>query len=227
MEISDGVYAAVLHPVNPTLHQNLQGGIKIQKFGDDFKVKVKVKNAPKGTQEQYLYSGSQCPTSYNDLNGDGIIDGSESRAIMGEVIIPFDGDLSSVQGGGGLFPVDSYEYIQSTSFSLMLSDLEHSPVKKVLKLESSVFMILSGGTMPLACGVLTKISDLPDIERPPSPPEENRYRPKPPRPPKPPAPPPPTVESEPEPRAESWWDAIRNRWRRWRDSLRDWWRSLG
>lgn len=218
-EISDGVYAAVLYPVNPVLSKDLQGGIKIHKFGDDFKVKVKLKDAPKGTHEQYLYSGSQCPTSYNDLNGDRLIDSSEARAIMGEVILPFDGDLSSVQGGGGLFPVDSYEYTQATSFSLMLSDLEHS--QSILKLEYRAVLIIKDGMLPLACGVLTKISDLPDIEKPPSPPEEtDRYRPKPPSRPKPPLPP--RVGPEPELPQESWWDSMRSRWRRWRDSLRDW-----
>ena len=223
-EISDGVYAAVLYPVNPSLTKDLQGGIKIHKFGDDFKVKVKLKDAPKGTQEQYLYSGSLCPTSYNDLSGDGIIDASEARAVMGEVILPFDGDLSSVLGGGGLFPVDSYEYTQSTSFSLMLSDLEHS--QSILKLEYRAVLILKDGSMPLACGVLTKISDLPDIEKPPSPsPDRDRYRPKPPSRPKPP-PPPPTVEPDPGSSQDSWWENMRNRWRRWRDSVREWWRSL-
>ncbi len=225
-EISDGVYAAVLYPVNLSIDKDLQGGIKIHKFGDDFKVKVKIKGAPKGTQEQYLYSGSECPTLYNDLNGDGIIDGNESRAVMGEVILPFDGDLSSVEGGGGLFPVDSYEYSQSTSYSLMLSDLQHSYSNRFLKLEKSAVLIIKEGTHPLACGVLTKISDLPEIEKPPAPQSErDRYRPRPPRP-KPP-PPPPTVEPPPETREESWWDQWRNTWRRWRESLRDWWRSLG
>lgn len=228
-EISDGIYAAVLYPVNLMLSPNLQGGVKVSKFGDDFKVRIKLKDATPGIHEQYLYSGSECPSAAHDKNGDGIIDATESQAVMGSEILPFDGDLSSVEGGEGVFPEDSYEYIQSASFSLMLTDLEHSHHKRILELENRIVMIIQAGAHPLACGVLAKISDVPEIERPPSPPpsDSDRYPPRPPeRPPKPE--PPPRVEPEPPaPPQESWWDQIRSQWRRWRDSVRDWWRSLG
>ncbi len=42
----DGTYSAILIPVNEKITNQIDGEVKISRYGDDFKVKVNLKNAP-------------------------------------------------------------------------------------------------------------------------------------------------------------------------------------
>lgn len=245
--ISDGIYSAILIPVNAKVSNEVGGEVKFSRYGDEFKVSVNLFHAPSGTHEQHLHLGISCPQLSDDLNVDGYIDFDEARPKIDYIIVPLDNDLSSQQGGGR-FPTGSYKYSQSTSYQLMLSDLQR-PDDMIndffaklngdeLRLEKRVVMIYSRGRnlpatvssplVPLACGILTKISDVPEEddswESPPVPrPRGDNYRRRPPR---PPAPPPDTTEPD-DPPSGGWWDNWRDRWNRWRERMRDWWNGEG
>jgi len=246
--ISDGIYSAILIPINAKVSNEVGGEVKFSRYGDEFKVRIKLFHAPSGTHEQHLHLGITCPKLNDDLNVDGYIDLEEARPRVGHIIVPLDNDLSS-QKGGGKFPSGNYNYSQSTSYQLMLSDLQqpddliNDDLAKLngdeLHLEKRVVMIYSRGRnlpptvssplIPLACGILTKISDAPEEEddswdspRPPRPRSDN-YRRRPPRPP-PPSPDPPEPDDSP---SGGWWDNWRERWNRWRDRMRDWWNGEG
>jgi hypothetical protein len=230
----DGTYSALLLPVNGKISKYVTGEVKITKYGDTFRVDVHLKNAPSGTHKQYLQTGSACPQNEDDYNHDGYIDIYETQESMGYRIVPFDGDLSSQSAGSTYFPSGNYHYTRSTSYYLMLSDL-HLPDDVVndhliklsewdLPLERRVVAVyskVSGSDFPLACGILTKISDR---EPPPEDSWEEEPQPRTPRDrprprPRPRPQPDPQVEPEPNPghSGGSWWDRIRQRWRRWRD----------
>lgn len=245
--ISDGVYSAILIPLNAKVSNEVGGEVKISLYGDEFKVNINLLHAPAGTHEQHLHLGINCPQLSDDLNVDGYVDLDEARPKIGYVIVPLDNDLSSQQGGGR-FPTGSYKYSQSTSYQLMLSDLQQPDdmindfIAKLngdeFRLEKKVVMIYGRGRnlpltvssplVPLACGILSKISDVPEDEddtwdNPPAPtPGGDNYR----RRPRPPAPPPDTTDPE-DPPSGGWWDNWRDRWNRWRERMRDWWNGEG
>ena len=225
---SEGTYSAILLPVNGKITNIIDGEVKISRYGDDFKVKVNLKNAPKGIHKQYLHNGGDCPNQVHDDNQDGYIDGHEAREAMGFILVPFDGDLSTQFRGDTFFPSGSYSYSRSTSYYLMLSDL-HLPDEiindSIVKLDTrdltlekravSIYGISSVGDIPIACGILTRVSDVPPPdyddwhERDP----DSRNPPSIPRPsPRPgPAPQPDTDNED----SQTWWDRIRRRWDQW------------
>jgi hypothetical protein len=81
--------------------------------------------APSVTHMQFIFSGSACPTSAADTNGDGFIDVVEELAASGDILIPLDSDLRTQQGGSfseaGDRGVLSYE--ASAPFDDILTDL--------------------------------------------------------------------------------------------------------
>jgi len=220
--VSDGTYSAVLFPMNAAVSNHVTGDVKVKKYGDDFRVEVSLKGSPGGIHKQYLQTGTSCQS-------------------IGSKIVPFDDDLSGQLRGYKFFPSGNYHYKRSTSYYLMLSDL-HLPddvssaelVKLTdwdLPLEKravGIYAKTSSGDVLMACGVLTRISsgdnDSTWNEPRPSPrtPNDGRIEPRPrPRPNPRPEPPEPDVRPEPEERAPStWWDRVRQGWRRWRDRVR-------
>ncbi len=183
---NEGTYSALLIPVNGKISAAVNGEVRVERYGDQFDVNIVLKNPPPGKLGQSLYLGSSCPKMGQDVNRDGQLDGHESRLQTGSIIIPFDGDLSSQFAGAALTLKGSYFYSRSTSYSLMLSDLhladeivndlvvklgerdltlERRPVMVYLKL-SRLSTPVSGRDIPLACGVLTKVSSSPYFEGP-------------------------------------------------------------
>jgi hypothetical protein len=244
---SDGTYMAILIPSNGKVSSHVNGEVKVIKYGDEFKVQILLKNAPSGVHKQSLNTGSECPHRDDDENRDGYIDNYEAKDKMGLIIVPLDGDLSSQSEGERSYPSGSYSYSKSTSYYLMLSDLHLSDdvsndgvVKldvKELPLERRVVAIygkssdfpssVGGQEVPIACGVLTRISDThaPDEsgdswDDPPRTPRDDgrvhRRRP-PPREPHPDPGPPQEGDGNDHVNSGSWWDRLRDRLRRWRD----------
>lgn len=221
--ISDGTYSAWLLPMNDSVSNRVSGDVKVKKYGDDFRVEVKLKGSPGGVHKQYLQTGTSC------------------KAI-GDRLVPFDDDLSGQLRGHSHFPSGNYHYKRSTSYYLMLSDL-HLPDDvngdQLVKLSEwdlplerravTVYARGSSGDVLMACGVLTKIStnESGDAwnETSPAPrtPDSDHVRPRPrPRPPRTtPAPVPEVREPEPDSgNNSSWWERMRERWRRLRDRIR-------
>jgi hypothetical protein len=222
--LTDGTYRAFLFPVNGGVINQIDGEINVSRYGDEFKVSVSLKNAPPGTHKQSLHSGSGCPKEVHDVNRDGLIDTYEARVVMGQILVPFDDDLSSQSRGNTFYPSGSYRYARSTSYGLMLSDL-HQPddvindniiklLETDLPLEAravSIYGKSPKGDIPIACGILTRVNETPSQNEEDWRESEAMPRPRPiPRPEPPPVPTP-----EPEPDSQSWWDSIRRRWNEW------------
>lgn len=243
----DGIYSALLTPVNYKVSNQVYGEVNIVKFADDFNVTINLKNAPRGRFRQHLQTGSHCPRMVQDENGDGYIDAYESRKNSGLIIVPFDGDLSAQDRGYNFLLQGNYNYTRSTSYHLMLSDLHlrdeiiNDALVKLseenLKLERRVVMVymtginfpasISGSELPVACGVLTRSSnrtESPEDEwdndiPPPDRPGPRRPRRSPEPVPGPGPVPQPDINPEPDSENGGWWSRWRSRWERWRD----WW----
>ena len=207
----EGIYTATLNPIN--YRSGKKHSVVITKYGDEFKVKVKFRSGPEGIHRQGLYSGTVCPNS--DTNGDGYIDMAESETLIGRLLIPFDGDLSSTSLGNGNFPrSEAYDYENSTSFYLMQSDLPRGD--RNLQLQGKIVVIQGmkeGELLPIACGILTQSVITPHEEEP----EQPRVRPMP-RPHHPPQVEPPKPPEPP--RRRTLWERIRDRVGGWWSRIR-------
>jgi hypothetical protein len=240
-ETIDGTYSGILLPVNGNISGQVHGEVKVVKLGDDFNVEIKIEDAPSGIHKQSLHTGTECPQLGQDGNSDGYIDHYEAMKVAGHIIVPFDGDLSGQEIGENSYPSGSYHYKESTSYFLMLSDLHlldevsnDSFIKlteRDLPLERRVVMIYGkkhktpasviGNDIPIACGVLTKISESIEpedhssdgVEAPRRPRSDDRVHPRP-RP--SPAPHDEQIEHPRNPPG-GWWDRMRQRWNRWRN----------
>lgn len=236
---NEGTYSGVLVAINPKISNIVSGDVKIMRMGDDFRVAVKLLNAPAGLFSQYLHNGSSCPSFTQDINNDGMIDTFESRKATDHAVIPLDGDLSSQAGGNPYFLKGNYRYSEYTSYYLMMSDLRlpyYTNYDGVIKLNSDDLPIdrrvvviyqqrpssyassVAGAEIPIACTLLSKISDDVGPEEP-SIPEPRRRIPRSRNRPDPyPVPMPLPTEQTP-----SWWERLRVRWSNWRSRVNDWW----
>lgn len=125
----DGFYAGDIFPINHNLHFKKLGVVGVERSGDNFTVRVRMNNAPREAQIRHsLYTGRRCPKVSDDLNKDAFIDIVETRIALGQIVIPFDGDLSSQRSGTNVHvtsdAVGNYFYSRSTSFELMFTDLK-------------------------------------------------------------------------------------------------------
>lgn len=119
----DGQYRAVLTPVNANVAGTAAGTAEFIISGDEFRALVNVSGAPDGEHMQHVHIGTSCAGPQADTNGDGFIDIVEASAASGKALIPLDADLSS-QLAGDTFPSGAtYDYDQSTSFSILMADL--------------------------------------------------------------------------------------------------------
>ena len=242
-DIVDGTYSAILAPVNRRISSKVLGEAKIIKYGDDFQVSSKIKDAPANKFVQYLHTGSNCPDLDDDQNGDGYIDRYEFIRKAGPAILPLDGDLSSQFLGSSFTLRGNFYYHRSTSYYLMLFDL-HLPDEllndHIVKLKEdhlhiqrkvvAIFVtrftelpVESSREVPVACGIM----ELQNINNPTNDDDwrnsensedevdrQERPRPRPrPRPPNPD-----DDDQYDRPTApSSWWDRLRLRWRWWRN----------
>jgi hypothetical protein len=125
----DGFYAGDLWPVNYNLHFKKIGAVGVSRTGDTFTAQVNMPYGPKETKIQHaLYTGRRCPNINDDLNKDAYIDIIEARLAIGQVTIPFDGDLDSQLSGlnqTSSSDIDGkYVYARSSSFERMFADLK-------------------------------------------------------------------------------------------------------
>jgi hypothetical protein len=243
VEEAEGAYLANLVAVNPKVNATVNGVARVSHFGDDFRAKIVLKDAPRVTHKQYMFAGTSCPIlSRDDLNGDGYIDAEETLYHSGKILIPLDGDLSGQLRGIEQFPFGDYTYVKSTSYALMLSDLHASDdvfnddlVKLAspdLTLTGRVIMVMgvaansdlpssarslfgatSQATLPIACGELAYT----DQTQPDIEQDQMNQEPAP-----VPRRPAPTVRApKPEPVEET--PVYRNRMGRISDRVRGWW----
>jgi len=187
-EINDAKkdYSVTLQAVNAQVAPTAFGNGSLAMDKDNFTANINLSLAPLGTHIQSITVGGACPTIADDKNGDGFVDAVEAQAIAGKTLIPLDGDLSSQEAGADGYPVDNYNYSETTSFAKMLSDLvlpDTDPNDSIVKLSTSDELTFQGkvvmihgvdaatvlpatvqsidglpaqATLPLVCGVLQK-----------------------------------------------------------------------
>ena len=124
----EGIFQAILRPVNKKLTQHLNGALTLVRENDEFIADVRLSAGPVSVlHTQHLHVGSRCPDLKDDLNGDGYIDGTEGAEVYKEVLIPLDDDLSSQRMGGGIYPASDefgfYYYTKATDFKKLMEDL--------------------------------------------------------------------------------------------------------
>lgn len=124
----DGIFQALLKPVNPKLTQHLNGALTLVRENNEFIADVRLSSGPINVlHTQYLHIGSRCPEVKDDLNGDGHIDGMEGAKVYKEVLIPLDDDISSQRMGGGIYPASDefgfYYYTRATDLHKLMEDL--------------------------------------------------------------------------------------------------------
>lgn len=122
-ETADATLTAT--PLNPT---TASGTATFSLTGDALTVTVDAAGADTSTTiRQHVHVNGACPTQAADTNADGFIDGVEAGAVVGLVLVPLDGDISTQSAGATGFPVSdatgAYEWADTVSFSTLISDL--------------------------------------------------------------------------------------------------------
>lgn len=123
-----GIYQGILSPLNKTLSGHLNGSVTIIRDKDDVVIDVRIASGPVSTiHSQNIHIGDRCPTEADDTNGDGYVDGEEASAIVKEILIPLDDDISSQWMGLGTFPVTDefgyYFWSRAAPYQKMMADL--------------------------------------------------------------------------------------------------------
>lgn len=178
-----GIYKAILRPLNSEISGESSGTIEVHIDGDDVVVESSVKGAPAGVKHlQNIFVSSRCPDIKADTNKDNVIDITEAMSQTGPILLPLDSDLSEQMDGIEYGPIanaaGAYIYRRSSTLSRILAGLRspdpdlHDSIVKLpegqdLKLGGRVVMIhgvKSNSTLPdsvRSVGHLTKEQSLP------------------------------------------------------------------
>ncbi len=107
------VFEARMYPMNKKV-TNL-GFVKVSVVSDQKEVYATVdffgseQFTSRVVHQQGLYKADRCPRmELDDMNQDGIIDINEAKSVTGQMIAPFDADISSSQAGQYIYPVSHY-----------------------------------------------------------------------------------------------------------------------
>ena len=173
---SVGNFRAILRPMNNQLSGFLPTGFaEVKMMDDQFTVKTLLDDDAKVPHMQSIHLGTRCPALADDKNGDGLIDINEAIAVSGDVLIPLDSDLSSVEEGAGIYPMGGgFTYSRTASLSKVESDVR-ARINQNLNMSGRVVLIhgVANGTqmpatvtvketmsqaasIPIVCGVLKK-----------------------------------------------------------------------
>jgi hypothetical protein len=129
--VIDGQYLAKMLPINSHLSGNISGSMTVsidknELVGDVLFFGNELSTANIAL-EQTIHAGERCPNLNDDQNEDGILDEAETIAVIGQILIPLDGDLNSQWLGANSYPLSdsfgSYYYNQVASWDKTLDDL--------------------------------------------------------------------------------------------------------
>ncbi len=145
----EGNYRVVLRPLNSQIHGFIATGSgKIHSRNNVLEINIVMDDITNAPHYQNLYSGSACPKTNADTNGDGFIDVKEAEASIGKVLIPLDADLSGQLKGYGTNPSGSaYEYSKKAYLDILLTDLkdtDEATIEPIVKLPDHVGLELEG-----------------------------------------------------------------------------------
>lgn len=122
-------YLAKFHTLNPQINGIIAGSSTIYITADQIKAFVRLfAGSPETWHMQNVFIGDRCPDIQDDLNLDGFIDIQEAYKVVGDIIIPLDGDISSQKSDLYVFPVanesGSYSYEKAAKFKHFIADLK-------------------------------------------------------------------------------------------------------
>lgn len=169
----DGHYQAKFVTLNPHVNGTIPGSANFLRKEDKLFAYVRLfAGYPKAWHQQFVYTGSRCPTQNDDTNLDGFVDIAEAEAVVGKILIPLDSDISTQASGRRFFPLGDlsgyFHYERITSFSRFLRDLQDEdkdpnddmakiPAGEGLRLAGKVYMVLGvAETVMLPESVATK-----------------------------------------------------------------------
>lgn len=148
----EGIYRAVLKPVNESLSGQTNGTVEVRIKGDEVQVLSNITASPAGVKHlQNIMNSTSCPTAAVDANSDSLIDVTEAMKAAGQILIPLDSDLSSQLDGMSYGPISNgsgnYVYKRSTTLSSLLSDLnalDPDPSDAIVKIPAGQDLHLAG-----------------------------------------------------------------------------------
>lgn len=125
----DGHYQAKFITLNPHVNGTIPGSANFLRKEDRLFAFVRLfAGGVRAWHQQYVYTGSRCPTMNDDTNLDGFVDIAEAEAVVGKILIPMDSDISTQGSGRRFFPLGDlsgyYHYERITSFRRFLKDLQ-------------------------------------------------------------------------------------------------------
>ena len=189
-ENADVTYKAELSPLNSkTTGSDSSGEATFTISGDKLTIRITAKGVPPNMEHLQHFHGfakgdrtSECPTTRNDKNGDGIIDIVETEPVAGTTMAPFDADPIGMSAVNDTFPRagadGSFSYEKTISFKALEAaftkkfpgqqlDLDRRVVflhgipasTKLPATVASLDHIPAQVVLPIACGAIKKIRD--------------------------------------------------------------------
>ncbi len=158
-EEEDSQYQVRFKPLNARVG-SYSGWGSLSIIENQFWARVKL-HGPQTDQmhAQYLHTGERCPTMRDDLNGDGYLDFREAQKVVGDILIPLDGNITTQMKGLFEFPKmnnnNMYYYSEASSYTFMVDDLRREdsfPTDFITKLADGEEVNL-GGRVVLIYGV--------------------------------------------------------------------------
>lgn len=160
-EAQEGTYKAILRPLNIQLSGFIPTGVAEIKIVDEqVEVKTLLDDDARVPHMQSIHIGKRCPNASDDKNKDGIIDMQEAIKASGNILVPLDSNLNSVDEGKGIYPMGGgFTYQETTSLEKFGDDL---------KLNGRVVLIhgvaettslparVKANEVPIVCGILKK-----------------------------------------------------------------------
>lgn len=154
---TEGMYRAVLIPLNSHLPHETVGTVTIKVYGDEFVAQTVVNGSPAGIKHfQYINAGSECPTVEDDNNADNFIDIVEAQKKTGSILIPLDSKLSNQFEGMDYGPIanarGAFVYKRSAPLTYIELDLhakDPSSTDGMTKLHTGENLNLAGRIVTL------------------------------------------------------------------------------
>lgn len=185
---AEGMWRADLMPLNTTVAgSEAAGTATITVMGDMLTIQVDATGTAPGIAHLQHFHGfaegyapAACPGADADVNGDGVIDVTETAVTAGTTMLPFDEDPAGMDLLGGDFPIadanGAYSYKQSLALPIMMNAFNDKFPGQQLDLDRRVVFLHGvresaavpdsaqsvGGvpariTLPIACGELRRV----------------------------------------------------------------------
>jgi hypothetical protein len=171
-----GQYLGILKNLQPQFNPYLRGAGTISIDRDELITDVSLSGGEKKIlYAQQIRKGIRCPDKREDTNQDGFIDIVEAQNVVGDILFPLDGDISSQLAFDSIFPISddygNYVYSKVTNVDLFLRDLysptlAHVPYSKLHPQETfnpeGLILLIQGISreheLPYSVGTLKRMS---------------------------------------------------------------------